>query len=68
MDGIRVNEDSYSIQIQDATGTFHSLWKRDLKELKKLKGETPMPSFDGILTKTDLQDLVAYLTTLRREQ
>ena len=34
IEGIRVNEDTFSIQIKDATGQFHSLRKQDLKELQ----------------------------------
>ena len=62
-EGIRVNEDSFTIQIKDASGTFHSLDKRDLKDLKKLRGQTPMPSFEGIFTDSELDDLVAYMAS-----
>jgi putative heme-binding domain-containing protein len=63
IEGIRVNEDSFTIQIKDATGTFHSLGKRDLKDLKKLRGQTPMPPFEGVFTNSELDDLVAYLAS-----
>jgi cytochrome c oxidase cbb3-type subunit 3 len=63
--GIRVNEDSFNIQIKDARGKFHSFAKSDLKELKRLVGETPMPSFEGSLTAAELDDLVAYLASLK---
>jgi len=65
--GIRLNEDTFSIQIQDAAGRFHSLRKQDLRELRKLRGETPMPSFKGMLSASELQDLVAYLAAQRGE-
>jgi cytochrome c oxidase cbb3-type subunit 3 len=62
--GIRVNEDSFNIQIKDSRGRFHSFSKSDLKELKRLRGETPMPSFQS-LTPAELDDLVAYLAGLK---
>jgi putative heme-binding domain-containing protein len=63
--GIRVNEDSFNIQIKDARGKFHSFAKSELKELKRLRGETPMPSFQGSLSAAELNDLVAYLAGLK---
>jgi cytochrome c oxidase cbb3-type subunit 3 len=63
--GVRVNEDTFSIQIRDATNRVHSLWKADLKQLDKQWGRTPMPSYKEALTRAELDDLVAYLATLR---
>jgi cytochrome c oxidase cbb3-type subunit III len=63
--GIRVNEDSFNIQIKDARGQFHSFAKADLKELKRLPNETPMPSFEKSLSPAELDDLVAYLASLK---
>ncbi len=63
--GIRVNEDSFTIQVKDARGRFYSFRKAGVKELQRLEKETPMPSFEGQLTKTELDDLVAYLVSLK---
>jgi putative heme-binding domain-containing protein len=63
--GIRVNEDSFNIQIKDSRGQFHSFAKAELKELKRLPNETPMPSFEGSLSAAELDDLVAYLANLK---
>ena len=68
IEGIRANEDSFTVQIKDAGGHFHSLRKQELKELRKLRGVTPMPSFEGILSAAELQDLVAYLASQRGKQ
>jgi cytochrome c oxidase cbb3-type subunit 3 len=61
IEGIRANEDTFSIQIKDSAGQFHSFRKRDLKDLKKLRGQTPMPAFATAFTESELDDLVAYL-------
>jgi cytochrome c oxidase cbb3-type subunit 3 len=63
--GMRLNEDSFSIQIRDLSGRFYSFRKADLKELKKLRGMTPMPSYQSGLSATELDDLVAYLAVQR---
>jgi putative heme-binding domain-containing protein len=63
--GIRLNEDTFTIQIKDASGSIYSLRKQDLRDLKKETGLTPMPSFEKILPPADLQDLVAFLATSR---
>jgi len=63
--GVRVNEDVFTIQLKDAQGRFHSFRKSELKELKRLRGETPMPSFQSALSAEELDDLVAYLASLK---
>jgi len=59
--GIRVNEDTYTLQLKDTTGRFYSFRKTDLREIEKLIGESPMPSFEGIFGAADLDDVVAFL-------
>src|SRR5438874_461841 len=68
IEGIRLNEDTFSVQIKDATGNFHSFRKQDLKELQKLRGQTPMPSYKTILSPAELEDLIAYLFSTRAAQ
>ena len=63
--GVRVNEDSFTIQLKDPAGRFHSFRKSELKELKKLERQTPMPSYEGQIAGAELDDLVAYLAALR---
>ncbi|HEY1339727.1 MAG TPA: c-type cytochrome [Bryobacteraceae bacterium] len=63
--GIRINEDSFTIQIKDAHGRFHSFRKSDLKDLQRLKNQTPMPSFESALSASELDDLTAYLAGLK---
>jgi cytochrome c oxidase cbb3-type subunit 3 len=63
--GIRVNEDSFTIQLKDGRGGFHSFRKAELKELRRLDKESPMPSYEGRIAPADLDGLVAYLAGLR---
>ncbi len=63
--GIRLNEDSFTIQLKDAGGHFQSFRKSELKDLRRLQHETPMPSYQGRLAGAELDDLVAYLASLR---
>jgi len=66
--GIRRNEDTMTIQIQDPTGAHHSLVKSRLRSLKRLRGATPMPPFGEMLSKQQLDDLVTYLALQRRRR
>jgi cytochrome c oxidase cbb3-type subunit III len=65
LDGTRVYEDSFTISIKDATGQFHTFRKLDLQKLEKLPGRSLMPSFKGTLSPAELDDLVAYLASLK---
>jgi cytochrome c oxidase cbb3-type subunit III len=65
--GHRVNEDSFTIQIRDADGVLHSLRKASLASLEKPSGASPMPSYRDTLEPADIDDLVAFLATLRGE-
>jgi len=66
--GIRLNEDVFWIQIRDAGGTIHSLEKATLAKLDRQLDATMMPSYGNRLSAAELDDLVAYLTTLRGGQ
>jgi cytochrome c oxidase cbb3-type subunit III len=66
--GVRLGEDSFAIQIRDYTGRLHSYWKRDLKEIVKDRGKSPMPAYKDKLTDSELQDLIAYLASLREDR
>lgn len=64
--GVRVNEDSFSIQIRDLSNHFHSFWKTELTELVKEPNRSPMPSYSQKLTPEELDNLIAYLESLQR--
>jgi len=63
--GIRINEDSFTIQLRAAGGKYYSFRKSELKDLQRLRGETPMPSYESRIPRTELDDLVAYLASLK---
>jgi cytochrome c oxidase cbb3-type subunit 3 len=59
--GVRVNEDTFSIQIRDLANGLHSFLKSELTELHKEWGRSPMPSYAQAFTRDELDDLVAFL-------
>ena len=65
VEGMRVNEDSFSIQLRDTANRFYSLRKQQLQKLDYEKGATPMPGYRDKLSATELNNLVAYLAGLR---
>jgi putative heme-binding domain-containing protein len=62
--GLRVNETNFNIQLREENGRFHSLFKRDLDEIKVLKKSLMPENFAELLTVKELHDLFAYLMTL----
>ena len=64
VNGRRLNEDTYTLQLIDESGRLRSLEKDALQEFTVIK-ESPMPSYDGTLTTGEIADVVAYLLTLR---
>ena len=63
--GIRINEDVFSILIRDAGGNVHALQKSELARVDRELEATLMPSYESRLSAAQLDDLVAYLATLR---
>ena len=62
--GVRLNEDTHSLQLLDSNDKLLSLVKKDLASYQVVK-ESAMPSYAGQLSQGELDDLVAYLYTLR---
>jgi cytochrome c oxidase cbb3-type subunit III len=65
VNGVRLNEDSFSIQIRDTSGRAFSFWKKDVAQIDRHPGKSPMPSYKDKLSEVELTDLVAYLASLR---
>ena len=64
INGRRLNEDTYTVQLLDDQEKLVSLVKADLREYTILT-VSPMPSFKDRLTEDELADLVAYLLSLK---
>jgi putative heme-binding domain-containing protein len=62
VNGLRVNEDSFTIQVRDAGNQLHSFRKADLQTLEKQIGKSLMPEYK--LSSSEIGDLVAYLSSL----
>jgi len=64
VNGRRLNEDTYSVQLIDENGALRSFDKTTLRDFTIIK-TSPMPSFADTLTTQEISDVVAYLLTLR---
>jgi putative heme-binding domain-containing protein len=64
INGRRLNEDTYTVQLIDEHEKLVSLVKSDLKEYT-IVTVSPMPSFRDRLTQDEIADTVAYLLTLK---
>jgi len=63
--GVPMNEDTFTIQLMDMSERVHSLDKKTLKSFKH-ENRSLMPAYDASrLPDADLDNLVAYLQTLR---
>ena len=64
INGRRLNEDTYSLQIIDDRERLLSLAKADLREFTIVK-TSPMPSARSVLSDAEIADMLAYLLTLK---
>lgn len=62
--GMRMNEDTYTIQLKDARGVVHSLYKPHLRMLEREFDRSLMQSYADRLSGDELEDLIAYLASL----
>jgi cytochrome c oxidase cbb3-type subunit III len=62
--GVTLNEDSFSVQIMDASEQIHLLEKNKLLSFQKSR-ESAMPKYGAdVLSDKDLEDVVAYLISV----
>jgi mono/diheme cytochrome c family protein len=64
INGRRLNEDTYTVQLLDDQERLVSLTKGDLREYRILTA-SPMPAYNDRLTQDELADVVAYLLSLK---
>src|SRR3954464_319550 len=62
--GRRLNEDTYTVQIMTDDGRLMSLVKSELRQWS-VSTTSPMPSYKDTLTPSELNDLVAYVSSLK---
>jgi putative heme-binding domain-containing protein len=64
VNGRRLNEDTYSLQIIDEAGSLRSFMKADLREFT-VSTTSPMSSYKNTLSEDERADLLAYLLSLK---
>jgi len=64
IDGRRLNEDTYSVQLIDSQERLVSIMKADAKEFT-ISRTSPMPSYKDKLAPQEMADLVSYLVSLK---
>ena len=64
INGRRLNEDTYSVQLTDEDGRLYSLAKSELREYD-ISTKSTMPSYEKELTRDELADVVSYLLSLK---
>jgi putative heme-binding domain-containing protein len=65
--GIRLNEDDISIQLRDTNDNLRSFLKENVREVRHDKPSL-MPAYGFTLSRKELEDLIAYLNSLRGVQ
>jgi precorrin-6B methylase 2 len=63
--GIKLNEDDFSIQLRDTNANLRSFQKERLNELSR-ELRSLMPSYESKLSPTEIDNLVAYLSSLKQ--
>ena len=64
IEGIRINEDTFSIQLKDHSNHLYSFKKEQILSIEKIKDFSLMPSFIDQFSDSEINDIVAYLTSL----
>ena len=66
IEGLRMNEDTFSLRIIDQDENLWSLSKGQIHSYERIEDST-MPGYGQTLTGSEVDDLVAYLFSLRKE-
>ena len=65
VEGLLVNEDTFTIQLREANGLLRSYEKSDLDGLQRMTRRSIMRAYKGRMSPAELDDLIAYLATRR---
>ena len=66
VEGLRMNEDTFTLRIMDDDENLWSFLKSQVRSSERIETST-MPSAEGTVTASEVDDLVAYLFSLRKE-
>ena len=66
VEGTRMREDTFGLRIMDKNADLWSFRKNEIQSYERVKNST-MPSYAQTLTESEIDDLVAYLFSLRKE-
>lgn len=66
--GRRMNEDTFTIQLRDMRNRYHSFRKTEVQAIRREPGRGLMPTFEGVLSDKEIDDLVSYLAGLGAQQ
>jgi putative heme-binding domain-containing protein len=64
-EGMRINEDAFTVQMRDLAGEIYSFEKGDLLSYEKAMGHSLMPGYNSVLNETQINDVVSYLMSLK---
>ena len=64
-EGMRVNEDAFTVQMRDIAGNYYSFEKGDLISYEKALGHSFMPGYSAVLNEQQVDDVVSYLMSLK---
>jgi putative heme-binding domain-containing protein len=62
------NEDNFSLQLQDADGSFHFFMKSDLKSVEYEERSSMPADYGQRLSRSELNDLVSYVMGAGRRE
>lgn len=66
VEGLRMNEDTFTLRIMDGEENLWHFSKNEIRASERIETST-MPSVTGALTASEVDDLIAYLFSLRKE-
>ena len=67
VEGLRMNEDTFTLRLMDEEENLWSFSKGGVRSYERIETSI-MPSVEGALTASEVDDMVAYLFSLRREE